>query len=96
MTDLSVDFAEAFRRAAVEALTDPEVLATVAAAYQRPIVCTKAETAELLRCSVSQVERWVTAGVLPRMPHTGRKVLIPRVAIEAFVTVKLEPQRSAS
>ena len=56
----------------------------------QPVVCTKAETAQLLQVSEKTVARWIADGVLPTMPHTAR-VLVPRVAIEKFADDAARP-----
>jgi excisionase family DNA binding protein len=43
-----------------------------------------AAAAEELGVSTDHVRRLVTAGLLPRVPHTGRRVLIPRQAVLAM------------
>ncbi len=90
MSAVDAALAEVVKTAVAEAVA--EALADLA---NRPVVCTKTETAALLRCSPSQIDKWLTVGLLPRMPHTS-KVLIPRVAIEAFATGQLEQLRSVS
>lgn len=79
MTTLDELIAEQVRAAVRDEVRD--VLADLS---NRPLVCTPDETAELLQVSRRLVDRWIAAGQLPRLPHT-KKVLIPRVAIEAFV-----------
>lgn len=50
----------------------------------RPLVVTPDEAARLLSLSRRTVDRLVSEGVLPRVPHTSR-TLIPRMALETFV-----------
>lgn len=47
-----------------------------------PAVYTVAQAAEVLQVSEDTVGRMVRRGVLPRVPHVGGKVLIPRRAID--------------
>lgn len=68
----------------VRAAVRDEVRDVLAELSDRPLVCTPDETAALLQVSRRLVDRWLADGVLPRLPHTS-KVLIPRVAVEAFV-----------
>jgi excisionase family DNA binding protein len=49
------------------------------------LVLTVAEAAHLLRVSKSHVGELVRRGDLPRLANVGRRVLIPRAALERFV-----------
>lgn len=79
---------EAIRASVVDALAEAlEPLIAVLSKIDRqpePLVYTPSEAATVLGVSDTQVRRWLDAGVLPRLPHTDR-VLIPCVAVEAFV-----------
>lgn len=50
-----------------------------------PLVYTPRQTARLLQCSERHIYNLIGRGVLPVVPEMGRKVLIPRNAIEALV-----------
>jgi hypothetical protein len=80
MTTLDDIIAERVRDAVAEAVRD--VLTELS---DRPLVVTADQAAELLQVSRRQVENWLAAGVLPRLPHTAR-ILIPRVGLEAFAS----------
>lgn len=67
----------------VRAAVRDEVRDVLAELSDRPLVLTPDETAHLLQVSRRLVDRWLADGHLPRLPHTS-KVLIPRVAVEAF------------
>jgi excisionase family DNA binding protein len=57
-----------------------------------PSLCTLRETAEALRTSTRNVQRWIAIGLLPaaRMrPCGGSRVLIPRSSIEALLARSL-------
>jgi len=53
-------------------------------------VLTAPEVARILRCSAGHVHELVKRGELPAMRHVGRKVLITRRAIEAFIEGRRE------
>lgn len=57
----------------------------------QPLVFNVTEAASVMRVSKRSVEQWVAAGVLPKMPDTGR-ILIPRQAVEAWVAAAVERQ----
>ncbi|HEX9992479.1 MAG TPA: helix-turn-helix domain-containing protein [Acidimicrobiales bacterium] len=63
------------------------VAAGLAKHAQQPekIVYTVAEAAHVLRIGESTVRRWVQQGWLPKLPHTGDKVLIPVAAVTGLV-----------
>jgi excisionase family DNA binding protein len=44
------------------------------------------EVAEILGCSQRHVYELVAAGVIRKVPHMGRRVLIPRDAVDALLT----------
>lgn len=44
------------------------------------------EAAEMLSLSPSEVRRLVGAGLLGRIPHTGKRVLIARAELERFAS----------
>ena len=50
-----------------------------------PAVYTVAQAAEVLQVSDDTIGRMVRRGVLPRVPHVGGKVLIPRRALDRLV-----------
>ena len=50
-----------------------------------PAVYTVAQAAEVLQVSEDTVGRIVRRGVLPRVPHVGGKVLIPRRALDRLI-----------
>lgn len=50
-----------------------------------PAVYTLAQVAVVLQVSDDTVSRLVKRGALPRVPHLGGKVLIPRAAVERMV-----------
>lgn len=54
------------------------------------LVYSAAEAADVLRVSKWQLYRWVDEGVLARIPHTGRRVLIARVELERFAGAGLK------
>lgn len=95
-----VDLNEAIRSTVVEAVA--EALAPLVEVLGRidrepvPLVYTVAEAAVVLGVSVSTVNRWIDAGVLPRLQHTSTR-LLPRKAVERFVDGDLpEPMAVAS
>lgn len=47
---------------------------------------TVAQIAEASCLSESTVRRLAVEGVLPRVPHTGRRIIVPRHAVEAWLT----------
>jgi excisionase family DNA binding protein len=51
----------------------------------QPAVYTVAQSAEILQVSGDTIGRMVRRGVLPRVPHVGGKVLIPRRALDRFI-----------
>ena len=73
----------------VRAAVRDEVRQVIAELVDRPLVLTPDEAAHLLHVSRRLVDRWLAAGLLPKMPHT-KKVLIPRVAVEAFANGQTE------
>jgi len=79
MTTLDELIAEQVRAAVRDEVRD--VLADLS---NRPLVCTRDEAAHLLGVSPRLIDRFLADGRLSRLPYT-KKVLIPRVAIEAFV-----------
>jgi excisionase family DNA binding protein len=50
-----------------------------------PAVYTVAQSAEVLQVSEDTIGRMVRRGVLPRVPHVGGKVLIPKRALERLI-----------
>ncbi len=52
---------------------------------EQPAVYTVAQAAEVLQVSSDTVGRMVRRGVLPKVPHVGGKVLIPRRCIERLL-----------
>ena len=50
-----------------------------------PLVCTVAQTAELLQVSPDTVARLITRGALVKVPHVDGKTLIPRRAVDELV-----------
>jgi excisionase family DNA binding protein len=74
---------DAFLTEQVRAAVREEITAVLADLSNRPLVVTPDEAAHLLQVSRRLVDRWLAAGLLPRLPHTS-KVLIPRIALEAF------------
>lgn len=50
-----------------------------------PLVLTAKEGAQVLRVSTAHVHELVRRGVLRSLPDVGRRTLIPRSAIEAFI-----------
>ncbi len=51
----------------------------------QPAVYTVAQSAEILQVSEDTIGRMVRRGVLPRVPHVGGKVLIPRRALDRLI-----------
>jgi excisionase family DNA binding protein len=51
----------------------------------QPAVYTVAQSAEILQVSEDTIGRMVRRGVLPRVPHLGGKVLIPRRALDRLI-----------
>lgn len=82
---LDVELAERLRTAVVEVLTDRQLVEAVVAAADRPMALTQREAAHLLGVSDKQVRELIDAGHLGRLPGVGKRVLIPRVSIEAYV-----------
>ena len=56
-----------------------------------PIVYTVAQAADALQVSQDTISRMVRRGDLPRVPHVGGKVLIPRRALDQLVASAEEP-----
>lgn len=50
-----------------------------------PAVYTVAQSAEVLQVSEDTIGRMVRKGVLPRVPHVGGKVLIPKRALDRLI-----------
>jgi excisionase family DNA binding protein len=50
-----------------------------------PAVYTVAQSAEVLQVSEDTIGRMVRRGVLPRVPHVGGKVLIPKRALDRLI-----------
>jgi len=50
-----------------------------------PAVYTVAQSAQVLQVSEDTIGRMVRRGVLPRVPHVGGKVLIPKRALDRLV-----------
>ena len=50
-----------------------------------PAVYTVAQSAQVLQVSEDTIGRMVRKGVLPRVPHVGGKVLIPKLALHRFI-----------
>ena len=50
-----------------------------------PAVYTLAQSAEVLQVSEDTIGRMVRKGVLPRVPHVGGKVLIPKRALHRLI-----------
>lgn len=44
------------------------------------------EAADMLSVSASEVRRLVSAGLLGRIPHTGKRVLIAHAELERFAS----------
>jgi excisionase family DNA binding protein len=75
-----------------------------------PAVYTVAQTAVVLQVSEDTIARLVRRGVLPRVPHVGGKLLIPRADVDEMIagatsrvtdadsacTENVSPLRSAS
>lgn len=54
------------------------------------LTVTASEAAEIIGCSRNQVYELVQRHVLPVVPHMGRRVLIPRTAVERLVAGESE------
>jgi excisionase family DNA binding protein len=50
-----------------------------------PAVYTVAQSAQVLQVSEDTIGRMVRRGVLPRVPHVGGKVLIPKGALDRLI-----------
>ena len=71
----------------IEAAVERAVLRSISPLLRRPsapspAVYTVSQAADLLQVSQDTVSRMVRRGVLPRIPHVGGKVLIPRQALD--------------
>ena len=79
---MSVD--DAIRESVEAALAD--ALAPLRARLERPAPLTfsKSQAADALGVSPTIVSRLIADGHLPRVPHTGTRVLVPRWAVESF------------
>jgi excisionase family DNA binding protein len=78
----------------IEAAVERAVLRSIGPLLRRPnapmpAVYTVSQAADLLQVSQDTVSRMVRRGVLPRVPHVGGKVLIPRAALDRLAS---EPQ----
>jgi excisionase family DNA binding protein len=61
-----------------------------------PAVYTVAQAAEVLQVSQDTVGRIVRRGVLPRVPHVGGKVLIPRRALDRLIeSAEASPEKAS-
>lgn len=74
---------ERFHAEAIRALQETLTEAQREVLANRPLVATVREAAHRLGVSVRTVEKWISTGALPRVPHTTR-VLIPHRALEEF------------
>lgn len=54
----------------------------------QPAVYTVAQGAEVLQVSEDTIGRMVRRGVLPRVPHVGGKVLIPKRALDELIETR--------
>jgi excisionase family DNA binding protein len=54
------------------------------------------EAAELLSVSQSEVRRLVNAGLLGRVPHCGKRVLIAHAELERFAAAGVLPVAAAA
>jgi len=60
-----------------------------------PAVYTVAQAAEVLQVSEDTVGRIVRRGVLPRVPHVGGKILIPRRALDRLIeSAEASPEKA--
>lgn len=82
---LDSELADRLRDAVVEVLSDRELIDAIVTAADRPLVVSPAEAGRLLGVSDKQVRDMIDAGHLARLPGVGKRVLIPRASIEAFV-----------
>jgi excisionase family DNA binding protein len=61
-----------------------------------PAVYTVAQAAEVLQVSEDTVGRIVRRGVLPRVPHVGGKILIPRRALDRLIeSAEASPEKAS-
>lgn len=60
-----------------------------------PMTYTVRQTAIVVGCSERTIYQLVEQGRLPIVPHLGKKVVIPRVAVEAFVLANVGAQMRA-
>jgi excisionase family DNA binding protein len=58
-----------------------------------PAVYTVAQSAQVLQVSEDTIGRMVRRGVLPRVPHVGGKVLIPKRALDRLIEAS-EPSQA--
>ena len=80
----------------IEAAVERAVLRVISPLLERrntpaPIVYTVAQAADALQVSQDTISRMVRRGDLPRVPHVGGKVLIPRRALDQLVASAEEP-----
>jgi excisionase family DNA binding protein len=61
-----------------------------------PMVFTVGQVAELMQVSEDTVGRMVKRGVLPRVPHLGGKILIPRRAVERLASGTDQPDEAVT
>lgn len=85
----------------IEAAVERAVLRVVGPLLERlnapaPLVCTVAQAADALQVSQDTVSRMVRRGDLPRVPHVGGKVLIPRHALDRLVASAEEPWQAGA
>lgn len=60
-----------------------------------PAVYTVAQAAEVLQVSEDTIGRIVRRGVLPRVPHVGGKILIPRRALDRLIeSAEASPEKA--
>ena len=92
---IDAELAGRLRDAVVDVLTDPSLVAEIVAAADRPLVVSPAEAGRLLGVSDKQVRTLIDGGHLARLPHMGKRVLIPRASIEAYVAAAATPVRQS-
>lgn len=82
---IDAELADRLRDAVVEVLSDRQLLDAVVDAAERPLVLSPREAGVLLGVSDKHVREMIDAGHLARLPGVGKRVLIPRASVEAFV-----------
>lgn len=85
IVSLDAELADRLRDAVVEVLSDRQLLEAVVDAADRPLVLSPREAGVLLGVSDKQVREMLDAGHLSRLPGVGKRVLIPRASVEAYV-----------